>query len=745
MRHAGELPERIAHRYRVLRSLGRGGLASALLVRDEALEVERCLKLVDDAGADPSRRLALKSEFQLLAGLAHPNLASVHDFGITALPTGSAFFFTADFVRGLPLEAFAAGKTFEAIRTALLGVLGALAFLHRVGIRHGDVKPENVLVDAGKGVLLDLSCASRLPRPGAPRASPRELSGTAGFLAPEVLAGEAGDARADLYAFGRVLLAVADVLADRLPDAIASLARRLTDERPAHRPADALEVLEALGADALELHAAGREASATFGRDDERAQGEACLDALAQGAHGPRVVVVRGARGSGRSRLLRELKWHAELACATVEGFPRASGGAIAAMLARALGRADAPGDGALDAIVARRVPVVFTVDDADLLAPDDREALAVLAGRLPPDGPVLLLASERADAPGPLRAGCEIALGPLREEAVRAWAADLGVAEAASAILRLSAGHPADVAEIAARVLAGEADTAAGMSARRARLAEADAVAGRAHTPAEVLAAAEALELAGASARALELLARLGEGDLARGEAVRLHLRRASCLLARGQPREALAASARALHDADAPAEAAAAHDLAARAQIRLGAHAEARSRAEAAIPLAETPSQRADLHEAAGVAASYAGDHDAARAHLATAVALHRDLSSPHRLVRVLSYQAIDAYRAGELDAAIAGYRRALDAAERGGLVEQIARANLNLASACHQRGSFAEALAAYERGERVAAALAQEDLLAIFEFDLAKLWADVGAWDRAYHRARRAERAS
>src|SRR5262249_42208367 len=179
--------------------------------------------------------------------------------------------------------------------------------------------------------------------------------------------------------------------------------------------------------------------------------------------------------------------------------------------------------------------------------------------------------------------------------------------------------------------------------------------------------------------------------------------------------------------------------------AEIRLGAHAEARARAEAALALATSPSERADLHEAAGLAASYAGDHGAARVHLAAAVAAHGDLASPRRLVRALSYQAIDAYRAGELDAAFAGYRRALDVAEQGGLVEQIARLCLNVATACHQRGAYAEALAAYERGERVAAALAQEDLLAIFEFDLAKLWADVGAWDRAEHRALRAERAS
>jgi transcriptional regulator with GAF, ATPase, and Fis domain/tetratricopeptide (TPR) repeat protein len=718
----------LAHRYRVLRPLGRGGLASALLVRDEALGIERCLKLV---AADAALQPLLRAEFELLAGLAHPSLAAVHDFGVASLPEGRAFYFTADLVRGLPLLTFAAGRPFAEIRAALLGPLGALAFLHRAGIRHGDVKPENVLVAEGRGVLIDLSCAARLGRP-AP------LRGTPGFLAPEAMRGEVCDARADLFAFGKILDALGEVCAGALPDDVAALARRLAEDDPGRRPADAREVAEALGATAHELHLPALGASSTFGRDAELGAGEACLQALVRGERGPRVIVVRGAAGSGRSRLLRELKWRAELACDTVEGFARVGEGAVASMIARALG-----GEGAAADLAARQTPVVLVVDDADRLAEVDREALGALGRALGEVGPALLVAALSAGsiAPGEL----VLALGPLGDEAVRAWAADLGIVEAAPAIMRLSAGHAADVADLAARVLAGEAACASGISARRARLVAAEEAAHRARSAAESLAAAEALEAAGESARALALLDALDAGALDAEQRAALLQQRALCLLVRGEPREALATAERALAAATSPDALAAAQDLAARAQIRLGAHAEARARAEAALALAASSSLAANLHEAAGVAASYAGDHDAARAHLATAVALHRDLASPRRLVRVLSYEAIDAYRSGDLAAAAAGYRRALDVAERAGLVEQIARAGLNLASACHQRGEYAEALAAYERGERVAAALSQVDLLAVFEFDLAKLWADLGAWDRAELRAARAERAS
>jgi transcriptional regulator with GAF, ATPase, and Fis domain len=739
-RDGAALPATIAHRYRVLRLLGRGGLGAAILVRDEALGVERCLKLVEGAGAE--HRLALKGEFQLLAGLSHPSLAAVHDFGVASLPSGSAFYFTADFVRGLPLPLFAVGRPFDEVREALLGPLSALAFLHRAGIRHGDVKPENILVADGRGTLIDLSCAARL---SAPRDA-RTVSGTPGFLAPEVLAGDAIDARADLYAFGKVLLAVGEVTADRLPAAVLDLARRLTSDDPALRPGDAREVLEALGASAVELHQSAREASATFGREAEIARGAACLEALALGAPGPRVVVVRGPRGSGRSRVLRELKWQAELMGTAVEGFCRAQDGVIDAMLARATGSAGRP---ARDVIAAIEEPLVLVLDDVDRLGERDAATLREIALGLDPAGCVLVLASEIAgedSAPAGLAAmpgACVIDLGPLGESAVRAWAADLGIAEAAAAILRLSGGHAADVAEVAARVLAGEAACEAGIAARRASLAAAESAAVAAKEPREIVAAAEALQLAGASARALAVLARLDGVKLSPEEAASAALRKAACLLARGEPREARALLSSV--EAATPAQEAARCDLAARVHIRLGEHADARAAAEAGLAVAVAPSERADLHEAAGVAASYAGDHQSARIHLASAVALHKDLASPRRLLRVLSYQAIDAYRAGELDLALAGYRSALEVAERHGLVEQLGRACLNFATACHQRGSYAEALSAYERGERVAAALGQEDLLAVFEFDLAKLWADLGAWDRAEQRALRAERAS
>src|SRR5262249_17437813 len=111
----------------------------------------------------------------------------------------------------------------------------------------------------------------------------------------------------------------------------------------------------------------------------------------------------------------------------------------------------------------------------------------------------------------------------------------------------------------------------------------------------------------------------------------------------------------------------------LMSRAHLRLGDYAAARAHAEPALSLPRKPAILADLHEDVGIAASYLGDHALARVHLAMAAGLHRDLRAPRRLLRTLSYQAIDAYRAGDAEAALRGYRQALALAEEHELADQ------------------------------------------------------------------------
>ncbi len=84
----------------------------------------------------------------MLAGLFHPHLVRVLDFGMLRETGEPRFYFTSEAVLGAPLDEYVTGRRFEEARAAIVDVLDALRFLHRARIRHGDVKPANILVGA---------------------------------------------------------------------------------------------------------------------------------------------------------------------------------------------------------------------------------------------------------------------------------------------------------------------------------------------------------------------------------------------------------------------------------------------------------------------------------------------------------------------------------------------------------------------------------------------------------------------
>ncbi len=231
----------------------------------------------------------------------------------------------------------------------------------------------------------------------------------------------------------------------------------------------------------------------------------------------------------------------------------------------------------------------------------------------------------------------------------------------------------------------------------------------------------------AGEPVRAERLLERMPASDES-------HLLAAACRLEAGDARGALAMLA-----GTATATDPAACAVIARAHVRLGAYSDALRVANEALPACNASRTRADLLECAGAAALFTGDLSAARRHLSEGQALLGEDAPPRRRLRAASYRGILAFRAGELDEARAAYASALEIAERHAIADQIARCSQNLGTARHQRGELSEAARAYQRGEEVALALGQVDLLLVLSFNLAKLYADMGALERAESKAR------
>jgi DNA-binding NtrC family response regulator/tetratricopeptide (TPR) repeat protein len=308
-------------RYRVIRKLGEGGTAEVYLVADTLRDGERlALKLLrsrDDAEH-------LRREFDLLAGLRHPNVATVLDLDLVA----ERPYVTFELVDGPDLAAWAEGRSLEETVRALAGVLRGLCLLHDRGWVHGDLKPANVLVGAeGIPKLVDLGMAVRVGRPAG---------GTAGYIAPELLVGGEATPSSDLYSFGAVAVevlcgrrafgdeaidavrrqlggseGVVRLLEERsdLAPPLSELLRRCVAVSPEDRPESAADLLERLQqATGIDLQPRPGELATMplpklVGRERELSRLGRPIETREHAA-----FVIQGEQGMGKSRLLAETR-----------------------------------------------------------------------------------------------------------------------------------------------------------------------------------------------------------------------------------------------------------------------------------------------------------------------------------------------------------------------------------------------------------------------------------------------------
>lgn len=191
-------------RYEIQHEIGRGGYSVVYLARDRELDAPVAIKLlVPPPAAAQVARERLRREVQVVRELSHANIVAVYDFG----DEGPWSFVVMEYVAGPDLQAAVRERgPVPPERAAGIGrdIASALAAAHGRGILHRDVKPQNVLLDPdGRARLADFGSArlgsqATLTQTGA-------LVGTLAYLAPEVIAGQRADARADIYALGLTL------------------------------------------------------------------------------------------------------------------------------------------------------------------------------------------------------------------------------------------------------------------------------------------------------------------------------------------------------------------------------------------------------------------------------------------------------------------------------------------------------------------------------------------------------------
>jgi eukaryotic-like serine/threonine-protein kinase len=227
-------------RYRFREHLGSGGMASVWLAMDERLGREVAIKLLAEHLADDPRWLKrFRREARAAAGLAHPHIVRVFDFGVEE---HGPYLVMAYLPGGTLKDRLEGGGPVPPALQVARELLDALAHVHAGGILHRDVKPANLLLDADDRThLTDFGIARQQDATTITQTG--TVLGTMRYLAPEVAHGDPATEASDLYGAGAVLRELADA-----PPALAALVERLTAEDPARRPASAGEALSALDA-----------------------------------------------------------------------------------------------------------------------------------------------------------------------------------------------------------------------------------------------------------------------------------------------------------------------------------------------------------------------------------------------------------------------------------------------------------------------------------------------------------------
>jgi eukaryotic-like serine/threonine-protein kinase len=253
--------ELFADRYRVLRRLGAGGMATVWLAEDERLGREVAIKrLKTDAPEESLKRF--RREARIGATLNHPNFVSVFD----TVATDEGALIVMEYVPGRSLEELAAEGPMEPGEAVsiLRGAAAALDHAHQEGVVHRDIKPANIIVRSdGTVKVADLGIARAVD--ATQITAEGKVIGTAAYMAPERFAAAgAGRPESDVYSLAAVayeLLSGASVeveagqaparltLAERWPDApsgaFAVIMRGLAPE-PERRPRSAGEFVDEL-------------------------------------------------------------------------------------------------------------------------------------------------------------------------------------------------------------------------------------------------------------------------------------------------------------------------------------------------------------------------------------------------------------------------------------------------------------------------------------------------------------------
>lgn len=203
----------IGHRYRIIRSLGEGGMANVYLAHDMVLDRDVSVKLLRlDLRDDPSTKRRFHREAMAATQLNDPHIVGIYNVG----EDHGLQYMVMQYVKGTDLKAYIKKHypiPLPQVIDIMEQVLSAVATAHAHGIIHRDLKPQNILIDENKNVkITDFGIAVAVSQDSLTQTN--TLMGSVHYLSPEQARGSIATKQSDIYSLGIILF---ELLTGKVP------------------------------------------------------------------------------------------------------------------------------------------------------------------------------------------------------------------------------------------------------------------------------------------------------------------------------------------------------------------------------------------------------------------------------------------------------------------------------------------------------------------------------------------------
>jgi eukaryotic-like serine/threonine-protein kinase len=202
------------NRYKLEDVIGSGGMAVVYRARDQMLERTVAIKLLrEDFSNDSTFRERFRQEAMAAANLYHPNIVTIHDFGLD----NGRFFIVLELVHGPDLKSILVKKgrfTVDEALGLMVQACAGIGYAHRAGLVHCDIKPHNILITPDKRLKVADFGIARALATIRPDETTNVVWGSPQYFSPEQAAGKAPSPASDVYSLGVVMY---EMITGRLP------------------------------------------------------------------------------------------------------------------------------------------------------------------------------------------------------------------------------------------------------------------------------------------------------------------------------------------------------------------------------------------------------------------------------------------------------------------------------------------------------------------------------------------------